>query len=164
MRLILLPRYGVPEEPLMAPAGVRRAAGGGRAPGRGPLRSRAVAWPPVPALLRPPPLPPGRLVAAARGACAGTERTKEGRAAGALRGARGRRSRRSHIRGLAPPRTAPSRSPPIGSPRPPSFKYGRAASWGAGPRAAPAQQGVAGRGRVSPALRPSAAGSRRVPG
>lgn len=41
--------------------------------------------------------------------------------------------------GPAPPRPAPTRSSPIGLPRRPPFKYGRAAGLGAGPRSAPAQ-------------------------
>nr|XP_025720827.1 collagen alpha-1(III) chain-like [Callorhinus ursinus] len=82
------------------------------------------------------------------------QRASDGARPGALRGARGRRGRSSHIRGLAPPRPAPARSAPIGSPPRPPFKYGRAAGLGAGPALYACATSAAGPGGLSLALRP----------
>jgi hypothetical protein len=125
----LLPRYGVPDEPLMAAAGARRARGTSAGPR--PLRCRAVAWPPTPAQLRAaaseaPPAAPRGLRATSE-----PEREQSEALSPSLKGA-GEERRRSHIRGLPPPRAAPVRSQPIGSSLPAPFKYGRAAGGGRG--------------------------------
>lgn len=105
------------------------AARPGRSPPRGRLAVRCAAAASASA-------PPHRRPRGSRG----DQRASGGARPGSLRRARGRRGRCSHIRGLAPPRPVLARSPPIGSPRRPPFKYGRTARPGAGPRSAPAQR------------------------
>lgn len=90
------------------------------------------------------------------------QRASGGARPGALRGARGRRGRSSHIRGLAPPRPAPARSAPIGSPRRPPFKYGRAGGLGPGPPSTLAQRGPRARTGFPRLSAPSSADSRRA--
>lgn len=98
-----------------------------------------------PAPAPPAPPPRGRLAAHSRAAAAEApaaapgglratsepERERSEARSLTLRGA-GEERRRSHIRGLPPPRAALARSQPIGSSCPAPFKYGLAAAGGRG--------------------------------
>lgn len=145
----MLPRYGVPDEPLMAAAGARQARGTSAEPR--PLRRRAVAWLPTPAHLcaaaaaaEAPPAAPRGLRAASE-----LERERSEARSLSLRGAGGG----------APPQPHPG--PPAATRRPRTLASSLARRSGlplnmaappAGGGAAPAQLGTAGCGPASRSL------------